>query len=174
MNKAKMMLNSVLHEKNKINKSILIKYYIEEYKKLNPTFVPQIFEVFLEHIAHTKDLETLELITSNFAQELAMYGVESIRWLEVIVEYLIDKGYINLLVKISPILENFGNKHIFRLLKKLVKNPNITSYVKPDDVYVLKKAMFNIKDNISAKKNSKEKLDIILPDDIFKWRKITL
>ncbi len=171
MEKARMMLNSIISEPDKVGKTMLIKYYISEYRATNPIFLAQLFKLILKYIYENEDFELFEVIFENFSQELGVYGYESQEELNNLISYLIQGNYLEMIKKTLQVIPRIGNQRTLTLLKELIQNLEKSKYIDTKLLYDLKKSTFDLKTNIENAKKSLHLLNIIEPESTVRWKK---
>jgi len=171
MEKAKMMLSSILVENDKLEMTILIRYYINEYKSSNPIFLSQLFRLILKHIYENHNLRLLDVILDNFSQELGLYSYESYDELNNLLLYLIKENHLEFISKILQIVPRIGNQKTLSILGELISVLEKSKYTDSKMLYDLKKAYFDLNNNISLAKKGWNLLDIIESESIVRWKK---
>lgn len=172
MERAKMMLESIIHEKSKIDRTVLIKYYITEYSTSNPIFLFQFFKLLLKYIYEKGDFEMLDLVIDNFYDELCMYGYYSTNEFNLILENFCNSGSIGYVVKMAGFVEELGNKKTLKILKAFLNNISSSSkYIDPKDIFVIKKSIFDLTNKIKSTKKKNQEIDIIDQGVFIKWKK---
>lgn len=171
MEKAKMMLNSVLHETNKIDRSVLIKYYVNEYKSSNPIFLFQFFKLVFKHIYEKEDLEFLDLLIDNFYDEVCMYGHLATTEFNNIISSFILSNKLSYIIKISPFASEIGDKTTLKLMKKLLSSLELLKkYIDPKDMFVMKRSIYDLENKLKPS-NQKNTIEILDQGIFVKWRK---
>ncbi|MGC8870438.1 MAG: hypothetical protein ACP5PT_05040 [Brevinematia bacterium] len=170
MEKAKMMLNSILHEKNKIDRTILIRYYISEFSTSNPVFLFQFFKLLLKYIYEEGDFEMLDLIVDNFYDELCMYGYYSTNEFNLILEGFASSGSLAYVVKMVKFIPELGDKKTLKILKSFLNSIYSLNYFDPKDIFVIKKAIFDLSNKLYRVKKDQD-VDIIDQGIFVKWKK---
>ncbi|MCX8029646.1 MAG: hypothetical protein N2712_06610 [Brevinematales bacterium] len=170
MEKIKMMLNSILHEKNLIDRTILLRYYVNEYKSSNPIFLFQFFKLIFNYINSKNDFEFLELMIDNFYDEICMYGHWATKEFNDILSFFIATNKISYIIKLSHLVPELGDKSTLRLVKKLLQSLENNKYVDPKNLYIIKKSYHEL----DTKIRSANKKAGIYPLDqgiIIKWKR---
>ena len=170
MEKAKMMLDSILHEKGKIDRSILIRYYIDEYKSSNPIFLSQFFKLVFKYIYEKKDFEMLDLLVDNFYDEVCMYGHMATKEFNDILSYIISSDKPLYITKISPFIAEIGDKKTLNLVKKFTSSIEKSKYISTKEIFTLKKSLFDLYNKLKML-NETSKLDVIDQGIFIKWKK---
>lgn len=170
MEKAKMMLDSVLHEKNKIDRSVLIKYYINEYRTTNPIFLFQFFKLVFKHIYENQDKEMLELLIDNFYDEVCMYGHLSTPEFNNLLQYFISSSQVSYIIKLCQFTSEIGDQKTLILLKKFLQTLKTSKYIGSKEIFTIKKSIYDLETKIKKEKES-VKINIIDQGIFVKWKK---
>lgn len=169
MERAKMMLNSILREKSPVDRTILIRYYISEYKSANPIFLSQFFKVMFDHIYREGDIELLDVLIDNFYDEVCMYGHISTREINNLLSYFISSGKISYIVRLSPIASELGDSRTLKIMNRILLEIGRSRYIDPKDIFTIKKSIYDLRTKISLGK--RVKVDIIDQGIFSKWRR---
>ncbi|MFN4245304.1 MAG: hypothetical protein ACK4F9_04045 [Brevinematia bacterium] len=170
MEKAKMMLSSVLYEKDKIDRSVLIRYYIDEYKSSNPIFLSQFFKLMLKYIYENRDFDMLDLLIDNFYDELCMYGHTATKEFNNLLSYFILSNKVLYVIKVSPLIPEIGNKTTLKLIKNFIVSIEKSKYTNPKELFIVKKSLFDLDSKLKTEKATMN-LDIIDQGIFIKWKK---
>lgn len=165
-----MMLESVLHEKNKIDRSVLIKYYINEYKSTNPIFLFQFFKLVFKHIYEKQDTEMLELLIDNFYDEVCMYGHLATPEFNNLLQHFISSNQLSYILRLCQFVAEIGDKKTLSQLKRFLHTISLSKYIGSKELFTIKKAIHDLEQKI---KKEKEQTEITIIDQgIFvKWKK---
>lgn len=169
MEKAKMMLNSVLHEKNQVDRSVLIRYYISEYKSSNPIFLSQFFKVMFDYIYKEEDLGLLDMLIDNFYDEVCVYGYSSTKEINSLLSYFVSSGKVSYIIRLSPIASELGDSKTLKIMNKILMEIRRSRYIDPKDIFTIKKAIHDLQTRISL--GRRVKVDIIDQGIFSKWKR---
>lgn len=170
MERARMMLNSILHEKSKIDRSILIRYYINEYKSSNPIFLFQFFKLVLKHIYENEDFDTLDLLIDNFHDEICMYGHMATNEFNKLLSHFVSSGRVSYVVKVSSLVPEIGDKTSLKIMRKFLLSLEGAKYIDPREIFTVKKAIYDLDNRLNSTKD-KTTIDILDQGITMKWKK---
>lgn len=168
-----MMLESVLHEKNKIDRSVLIKYYVNEYKSTNPIFLFQFFKLVFKHIYENQDNEMLELLIDNFYDEVCMYGHLSTPEFNNLIQNFIYSNQVSYIIKLCQFVPEIGDKKTLQYLKKFLQTLKVSKYIGNKEIFTIKKAIYDLESKINKEKEQIE-INIIDQGIFVKWKKFEI
>ncbi|MEN2997674.1 MAG: hypothetical protein ABDH28_01335 [Brevinematia bacterium] len=170
MEKTKVMLNSVLHERTKIDRTTLIRYYVNEYKSSNPIFLFQFFKLVFRYIYENTDLEMLDLLVDNFYDEVCIYGHFATNEFNKLLANLISLNKVSEVIKISPFIQELGNKKTLKLAKKFLYSLEKAKYIDSREVFAVKKSVYYLDNKLKLGKK-KAKVEILDQGIFVKWKK---